>query len=210
MKFEIKNRWSGAVQFECELSAEMAGKEYSLQLGFAVKKAVEAGAYLAGAYLAGANLAGANLAGAYLAGAYLAGANLAGANLAGAYLAGANLAGAYLAGANLAGANLASAYLAGAYLADANLADAYLVGDIKLIGRRPFMAIGPIGSRCSTFYSYVTDKGIRLQAGCFFGTVAEFREKLILTHGDNDHGAEYEAALALIEKHAELWTPPAA
>ena len=190
MKFEIKNRWSGAVQFECELSAEMAGKEYSLQLGFAVKKAVEAGAYLAGAYLAGANLAGANLAGAYLAGA--------------------NLAGAYLAGANLAGANLASAYLAGAYLADANLADAYLVGDIKLIGRRPFMAIGPIGSRCSTFYSYVTDKGIRLQAGCFFGTVAEFREKLILTHGDNDHGAEYEAALALIEKHAELWTPPAA
>lgn len=26
MKFEIKNRWSGKVQYSCELSAEMAGE----------------------------------------------------------------------------------------------------------------------------------------------------------------------------------------
>lgn len=69
MKFEIKNRWSGAVMFECELSAEVAGMEYRFQLGFAVKKAVEADANLAGANLADAYLADANLAGAYLAGA---------------------------------------------------------------------------------------------------------------------------------------------
>ena len=65
--FQIKNRFTGAVIFECELSADVAGKEYRFQLGFAVKKAVEAGANLAGAYLVGANLAGAYLAGAYLA-----------------------------------------------------------------------------------------------------------------------------------------------
>jgi uncharacterized protein YjbI with pentapeptide repeats len=143
MNFEIKNRFSGAVMFSCELSAEIAGRSYGLKLGFAVRKAIEARAYLAGAYLAGANLAGANLAGAYLAradlaradladaylaDAYLADADLARADLAGAYLAGAYLARAYLAGANLAGADLARAYLAGANLAGADLARADLAG----------------------------------------------------------------------------------
>jgi hypothetical protein len=134
------------------------------------------------AYLAGANLAGANLAGAYLDGAYLAGAYLAGANLAGAYLDGANLAGAYLDGANLAGAE-------------------------KLIGERPIFQIGPIGSRCAYFVAYLTDKGLRLRAGCFFGDITMFRESLTKTHGESGvHADEYKAALALIERHAELWT----
>ena len=120
------------------------------------------------------------------------------ANLARAYLARAYLAVANLAGANLAGANLARANLAGA-----NLDGAYLIGD------RPVFQIGPIGSRCSYFVAFVTDQGTKLRAGCFFGSVAEFREKLAKEHGDNQHGQEYEAALALIEKHAELWSPVA-
>ena len=106
MMFQIKHRVTGAVLFECELSAEVSTAHVSIQLGFAVKKAVEAGANLTSANLAGANLAGADLAGANLAGAYLAGAYLARANLADAYLAGADLAGAYLAGADLARTNL--------------------------------------------------------------------------------------------------------
>ena len=56
MKFQIKNRWTGDVQFECELSAEIAGMSYGLQLGFAVKKARETGADLSGADLSGAVL----------------------------------------------------------------------------------------------------------------------------------------------------------
>jgi len=55
MKFEIKKRFSGDVMFSCELIAEIAVKSYGLQLGFAVKKAIEAGADLARANLAGAN-----------------------------------------------------------------------------------------------------------------------------------------------------------
>jgi len=131
----------------------------------------------------------------------LAGANLAGANLARAYLAGANLAGADLAGANLAGADLARADLAGANLAGANLAGK------KLIGSRPVFMLGPIGSRCAYFVSYITDAGLILQAGCFRGTVDEFRAKLTNTHGDNDHAKEYTAALLMIEAHAAIWTP---
>jgi hypothetical protein len=122
MKFVVRNRFSGDVQFTAEIECS-GDTTLSVRLGLAVKWAIRAGANLAHAYLAGANLAGANLADANLADAYLAHANLAGANLAGANLAGANLADAYLAGANLAGANLAGDYLAGANLAGAKGTD---------------------------------------------------------------------------------------
>ena len=146
MKFEIKNRFTGAVQVTAEIECA-EDESISIKLGLAVRWAIKTGAYLAdanladaylaGAYLAGANLADANLAGAYLAGANLARANLARANLADANLADANLARANLADANLADANLARAYLAdanlaGASLADANLAGANLAGALKI------------------------------------------------------------------------------
>ena len=114
----------------------------------------------------------------------------------------ANLAGAYLACANLARANLASANLAGAYLAGAYLAD-----KSELQGDRPILQIGPIGSRCAYFVAYLTNNGLRLHAGCFFGTRDEFEKKLQDEHDNNDHAKEYRAALAMIDAHAEIWTP---
>ena len=117
-------------------------------------------------------------------------------------LAGANLARAYLAGANLARANLAGAYLDGANLARANLDD-----KSELQGNRPILQIGPIGSRCAYFVAYLTNKGLRLRAGCFFGTRDEFEKKLSEEHDNNYHAKEYHAALAMIDAHAEIWTP---
>ena len=90
MKFEIKSRWTGEVIFTDDIDCD-DGASHSINLGFAVKVAVNANANLAGANLGHATLAGANLADANLAHAYLAGANLADADLAGADLAGANL-----------------------------------------------------------------------------------------------------------------------
>ncbi len=137
------------------------------------------------------------------AGANLAGANLARANLAGAYLAGANLDGANLDGANLDGANLAGAYLAGAYLDGA-----YLDDKSVLTGDRPIFMLSPIGSSSRTFVAYITLQGLRLRAGCFFGTREEFVAELEKTHGtDSVHAREYLAALAMIDAHCELWTP---
>ena len=130
-----------------------------------------------------------------------------GANLDGADLTCANLRGANLSGANLGGAYLFGANLSGAYLVGADLTDAYLRDGEKLIGERPVFMTGPIGSRCDYLTAYLTDKGVSLLAGCFFGDIDTFRNKLESTHGDNDHAAEYRAALALIEKHAEIWTP---
>ena len=179
MKIQITSRFTGSVLFEHE--AENNTMKLTLEA------AVSARTNLDGAYLARTNLAGA----------YLAGANLARTNLAGAYLAGANLDGAYLAGANLAGA-----YLAGANLAGANLDD-----KSELQGDRPILQIGPIGSRCAYFVAYLTNKGLRLRAGCFFGTRDEFEKKLSEEHDSNEHAKEYRAALAMIDAHAEIWTP---
>ena len=194
MTIQILHRYSNAVLFEHD------------------------GANLDGANLVGANLVGADLAGAYLADAYLADANLVGAdlaraNLAGAYLAGANLAGAYLADASLAGANLADANLAGANLARANLVGANLVGATlksgeKLIGERPIFQVGPIGSRGDVLVAYITDQGLRLDAGCQRQIPRDvFDMRLYLTHNGNKHEKEYRAALELIDVHAEIWTP---
>ncbi|MFK3647942.1 pentapeptide repeat-containing protein [Lysobacter enzymogenes] len=138
MKFEIKNRWSGEVVYACELSAEVAGREYSVQMGFAVKQAAAAGANLRSADLRSANLSsadlssadlsGANLSSADLSGANLSGADLSGANLRSADLRSANLSSADLSGANLSSADLSGAYLSGAYLSGADLSGAYLSG----------------------------------------------------------------------------------
>ncbi len=118
-----------------------------------------------------------------------------------AYLSDADLSGAYLSDADLSGADLRGADLSGAYLRDAD------IGGKKLIGRRPIIQIGPIGSESRYFIAYLTDAGLMLKAGCFFGTRDEFLAKLEDTHGDNEHAEEYRAALLLIDAHARIWTP---
>ena len=68
MQFEIRNRWTGNVQFvasiECEEDAPI-----SIKVGFAIKWAFSSDADLSGAVLTGADLRGADLSGAVLSGA---------------------------------------------------------------------------------------------------------------------------------------------
>ena len=103
-------------------------------------------------------------------------------------------------------AALEVAVKAKAYLRGADLSGAYLSGK-TLAGLRPYLAIGPIGSREDYLYAYITTTGLYVEAGCFFGTRDEFAERVQESHGDNSHGQEYTAALALIDTHAKLWTP---
>ncbi|KDC23990.1 pentapeptide repeat protein [Bordetella bronchiseptica F4563] len=98
MKFEIKNRYTGAVLFTADVPDDT---ESGLIARVALEQAVERDANLRGA-----NLRGAYLRGADLGGADLGDANLRGANLRGAYLRGADLGGADLGGADLRGADL--------------------------------------------------------------------------------------------------------
>jgi hypothetical protein len=135
-------------------------------------------------------------------------ADLRSAYLSGADLTGADLRSADLRGAELTGANLSRANLSGAYLSGADLSGAYLSG-AKLISQRPILQIGPIGSRADYLVAHLTDAGIRIAAGCWFGSRDEFAAAVAETHGDNVHAREYAAALQMIDAHAELWMPPA-
>ena len=127
MKFDIKNRFTGAVQFTAEI--DCADNELtSVKIRLAVLWAITSRAGLSGADLYGANLYGADLSRANLSGADLYGANLSGADLSGANLSGADLSGANLSRANLSRANLSGADLDGANLSGANLSGADLSG----------------------------------------------------------------------------------
>lgn len=97
--------------------------------------------------------------------------------------------------------------LSGADLRGANLDGANLYGAGKLIGDRPIIQISPIGSRSDYLTAYITDNGIFLKTGCFFGTIENFKTALQNTHGNNTHAEEYTAALTLIETHVKIYTP---
>lgn len=49
----------------------------------------------------------------------------------------------------------------------------------------------------------------RIRAGCFSGTLGEFKDAVATTHNQNNHGREYAAAIQMIEAHASIWTPTA-
>ena len=116
-----------------------------------------------------------------------------------------------LSGANLSGANLFGADLSGANLSGANLFGADLSGangkKITLVGDRPFLQIGPIGSRADNLLVFLTDDGIYLRIGCWFGTLKDFAASVKKTHRATAHGREYMAAIELVKAHAKLWTP---
>ena len=109
--------------------------------------------------------------------------------------------------ADLMGADLMGAVLTGAVLRRADLTGAVLMGDTKLIGGRPVLQIGPIGSRSDYLMAFITNKGLYLQTGCFLGDLAQFRAALAKTHNSDLHATEYSAALQLVFSHVELWTP---
>jgi uncharacterized protein YjbI with pentapeptide repeats len=185
IKFDVLNRFSGAVQFTAEIDCE-ENEPNSIKLGLAVRWAIKTkadfrGANLRGANLRGADFRGANLRGADFRGANLRGANLAGANLAGAYLAGAYLAGAYLAGAYLRGANLRGAYLAGA--------------DLIHCGTR---------SDGHEFYASIKDNQLWIKAGCRWFSIADARAHWTQSDRSEQLKAESFALLDNAEQLAKI------
>ena len=225
MNIQIRSRVNDTVLFEhnCENNSMRLTVELALKSGANLSRADLFGADLSyanlfGADLSGANLSYADLSGADLSYAGLSYANLSGTDLSGASLSYANLSGANLSGTNLSGASLSYAGLSGTNLSGANLSRANLSyaglsgatianGD-KLVGARPIFQIGPIGSQCAYFTAYITDKGLRFDAGCQRQITREtFEEGLSAHHCENEYAKEYRAALALIDAHAEIWTP---
>ena len=128
-----------------------------------------------------------------------AGATLDGANLTGANLTGATLDGAYLNGADLTGADLAGAYLTGAKVGAG-------ADEASLVGLRPIVQIGPIGSRNDWLTVFwCGDAGVRISAGCQKQiSEAHFLKRLAYRHGEGDqaniHAQHYIEALAFAKR----------
>src|SRR5574337_1587496 len=181
---QIKHRYTGAVLFEC-------AAESGMTMRHVLERAVASGANLSRSDLSGSNLSYSNLSGSDLRGSDLRGSDLSGSDLRRSDLSYSNLSGSDLRGSDLRGSDLRGSNLSGK----------------KLIGNRPFLSIGPIGSRSDYLQAFITDGGLMLRVGCFFGNRDEFESAVTETHGDNVHAVEYRAALTLIDKHAELWTP---
>jgi uncharacterized protein YjbI with pentapeptide repeats len=195
MKFDITNRFSGAVQFTAEIECD-DGAPRSVKIGLALRWAIKVGADLSGAYLSGAYLFGADLSGAYLSGAYLSRAYLSGAYLFGADLSRADLSGAYLSGADLSGADLSGAYLFGANLSRADLSGAYGIAD-RLVD-------GGLRSDGYRFLLTRTEPGAwRVKAGCRNLTVEEARAHWTATRAGTPLGEE---TFALIDHMTRIAT----
>jgi len=197
MLFEIKSRWVSNVLFKIETES----------FKMAVEAAVKSGVNLSGADLSGADLYRANLSRADLYRANLSGADLSGADLSRANLYGTNLSGADLYGADLSGADLSRADLSrvnlyGTNLSRANLSGANLSGaDLsRAKGIKDIIQIGPIGSRKSYLIAIKNDKDeIKITAGCWTGTLEEFKKRVKEVHKNNDHAKHYKLACELIK-----------
>ena len=90
------------------------------------------------------------------------------------------------------GANLSRADLSRANLSRADLHGAKDIKDI--------LQIGPIGSRRAYLIAILNDKDeIKITAGCWNGTLDEFKARVKEVHGKTQHGKDYMAAIKLIE-----------
>ena len=119
-------------------------------------------------------------------------------------LRGVNLREANLRGANLRGANLREANLRGANLRDAKVGQSG--EEAELVGSRPVVQIGPIGSRNDWLLVFwCGDAGVRISTGCQQQiTEAYFLERLADAHGEgeqaNIHAQHYLEALAFAKR----------
>ena len=75
-------------------------------------------------------------------------------------------------------------------------------GDARVYGNADYAAVAGFGrySRTTTFFR-CKDKILRVQCGCFYGDLAQFREIVKKTHGDSKYAKEYLAIADLMELH---------
>ena len=75
-------------------------------------------------------------------------------------------------------------------------------GHMHIQKERDYLAVGPVGSR-NDFTTFAKDQNgnVAVSCGCFYGTLDEFSEKVGATHGNNNFGAEYRAAIELAKAH---------
>ena len=153
---------------------------------------------LSSADLSSADLHSADLSYADLSSADLSSADLHSADLSSADLSSADLSSADLSSADLSYADLRSANLRGANLRSADLSGAKLkpIDDNEVV-IKDFMSVCGLGSQNRQTLIFNTNIGIVLQCGCFYGTEAQFKEKVQEKHAGTNYEQEYLKMLEL-------------
>ena len=102
--------------------------------------------------------------------------------------------------ATTAVAGVAPGNLGGYVESETNLAQ--VSGNAWVSGNADYAVVAGFGSyfRTTTFFR-CKDKILRVQCGCFYGDLAQFREIVKKTHGDSKYAKEYLAIADLMELH---------
>lgn len=80
--------------------------------------------------------------------------------------------------------------------------DAWVYGNALVYGNADYAAVKGFGRyfRATTFFR-CRDEILRVQCGCFYGNLTQFREIVKKTHGDSKYAKEYLAIADLMELH---------
>ena len=80
--------------------------------------------------------------------------------------------------------------------------NAWVFGNAQVFGNADYAVVAGFGRyfRTTTFFR-CKDKILRVQCGCFYGDLAQFREIVKKTHGDSKYAKEYLAIADLMELH---------
>ena len=80
--------------------------------------------------------------------------------------------------------------------------NAWVCGNAQVFGNADYAVVAGFGRyfRTTTFFR-CKDKILRVQCGCFYGDLAQFREIVKETHGDSKYAKEYLAIADLMELH---------
>src|ERR1035437_2660159 len=212
-KIRIPNRFNSSIAcWDGEI--EDTGDD-AKNLGAATIKALAEKASLRSANLRSANLEFADLRFADLRFANLRSANLRFADLGFADLESADLRSANLRSANLGSANLRFADLESADLESADLRSADLrsadlrSAHIAKAKIRRILQVGPVGSRNAILVVWVMEAGDFLYStGCQNQiTEEQFRDRVVASHGGNEHGRAYMDAIEFAHRLARIYAP---
>ncbi len=82
--------------------------------------------------------------------------------------------------------------------------NAWVCGNAEVCGNADYITIKGLGSKYRNTIIFRTKENIAVKCGCFYGTLAEFVDKVKETHGNSKFAKEYLALIDLVKIHFEL------
>lgn len=82
--------------------------------------------------------------------------------------------------------------------------NAWVYGNAEVCGNADYITIKGLGSKYRNTTIFRTKENIAVKCGCFYGTLAEFVDKVKETHGNSKFAKEYLALIDLVKIHFEL------